>query len=107
MSPTTPPDVSCSFVERRRTISGLSSTTTTSIGSSAAPPISSAAARALYGYRHADLNEPHVIELRRARESVARKQGNKFPEWVLDQIGTEVIEFPPRDAELFADLLDD
>jgi hypothetical protein len=51
----------------------------------------SAAARALYGYRHADLNEPHVIELRRARESVARKQGDKFPEWVLDRIGTEVM----------------
>jgi len=51
----------------------------------------SAAARALYGYRHADLNEPHVIELRRTRESVARKQGDKFPEWVLDQIGTEVM----------------
>jgi hypothetical protein len=51
----------------------------------------SAAARALYGYRHADLNEPHVIELRRTRESVAQKQGDKFPEWVLDQIGTEVM----------------
>ena len=51
----------------------------------------SAAARALYGYRHADLNEPHVIELRRARESVAREQGDKFPEWVLDRIGTEVM----------------
>jgi uncharacterized protein len=51
----------------------------------------SAAARALYGYRYSDLNEPHVIELRRARESVARKQGDKFPEWVLDQIGTEVM----------------
>ena len=51
----------------------------------------SAAARAVYGYRHADLNEPHVIELRRAKESVARKQGDKFPEWVLDHVGTEVM----------------
>jgi predicted TIM-barrel fold metal-dependent hydrolase len=50
-----------------------------------------AADRALYGYSHADLNEPHVIELRRTREQLARERGASFPEWVLDQIGTEVM----------------
>jgi uncharacterized protein len=51
----------------------------------------SAAARALYGYTHADLNEPHVLELRRARERVVQEQGEKYPQWVLDRVGTEVM----------------
>jgi predicted TIM-barrel fold metal-dependent hydrolase len=50
-----------------------------------------AADRTLYGYPHADLNEPHVIELRRTRERVAKEQGDRFPEWVLDRVGTEVM----------------
>jgi hypothetical protein len=51
----------------------------------------SAAARALYGYPHADLNEPHVLELRHARERIAREQGERYPRWVLDRVGTEVM----------------
>jgi predicted TIM-barrel fold metal-dependent hydrolase len=50
-----------------------------------------AADRTLYGYPHADLNEPHVIELRRTRERVAEEQGDRFPAWVLDRVGTEVM----------------
>lgn len=50
-----------------------------------------AADRALYGYAHADLSEAHVADLRAARERVAREQGEKFPEWVLDRVGTEVM----------------
>jgi hypothetical protein len=51
----------------------------------------SAAARALYRYPHADLSDAHVTELRAARERVARERGARFPEWVLDQVGTEVM----------------
>ena len=50
-----------------------------------------AAYRALYGYPHADLSDAHLPELRGAMQRVARKQGAKFPAWVLDQIGTEVL----------------
>ena len=47
--------------------------------------------RALYGYLHADLSEPHLAELRSTMQRVAREQGDRFPEWVLDRIGTEVM----------------
>jgi hypothetical protein len=30
-------------------------------------------------------------ELRATMKSVMREQGNRFPEWVLDRIGTEVM----------------
>jgi hypothetical protein len=50
-----------------------------------------AADRALYGYPHTDLSEAHLAELRAARERVAKEQGARFPEWVLDRVGTEVM----------------
>jgi uncharacterized protein len=50
-----------------------------------------AAYRALYGYPHADLSEAHLTELRGTMQRVAREQGDKFPEWVLDRIGTETM----------------
>lgn len=50
-----------------------------------------AAYRALYGYPHTDLSDAHMVELRDAMERVAKEQGEKFPAWVLDQIGTEVL----------------
>ncbi len=50
-----------------------------------------AAYRALYGYRYDDLSAPHTNELRATMKSVMREQGNRFPEWVLDRIGTEVM----------------
>ena len=50
-----------------------------------------AADRAIYGYPHDDLSEKHLPELRAARERVAREQGARFPEWVLDKVGTEVM----------------
>ena len=50
-----------------------------------------AAYRALYGYRHDDLTEPHLSELRAAMKRVTGEQGSRFPEWVLDRIGTEVM----------------
>jgi len=50
-----------------------------------------AAYRALYGYPHADLSEAHLTELRGTMQRVARELGEKFPEWVLDRIGTETM----------------
>jgi hypothetical protein len=50
-----------------------------------------AAHRALYRYPHADLSEAHLVELRGTKERIAREQGARFPEWVLDRVGTEVM----------------
>jgi hypothetical protein len=50
-----------------------------------------AAYRALYGYKYDDLSAPHMDELRATMTSVRREQGDRFPEWVLDRIGTEVM----------------
>ena len=50
-----------------------------------------AAYRALYGYRYADLNEAHMAELRGMMQHIAKEQGDRFPEWVLDRIGTQVM----------------
>jgi hypothetical protein len=50
-----------------------------------------AAYRALYGYKYDDLSAAHMTELRATMKSVMREQGNHFPEWVLDRIGTEVM----------------
>ena len=47
--------------------------------------------RALYDYRYDDLRDPHVAELRASMRRVAREQGERFPEWVLDRIGVEVM----------------
>lgn len=47
--------------------------------------------RALYGYSHDDLSEPHLAELRTTMRRVRLEQGEGFPEWVLDKIGTEVM----------------
>jgi hypothetical protein len=54
-------------------------------------PVWLAAYRGLYGYPHADLNEAHRAELRSTMQRVAREQGDKFPAWVLDHIGTETM----------------
>lgn len=54
-------------------------------------PVWLAAYRALYKYPHADLTDAHVTELRGAMQALAKEQGDKFPTWVLDQIGTEVL----------------
>lgn len=45
----------------------------------------------LYNYRHADLSEAHMAELRGTMERVRMEQGAKFPEWVLDRIGSETM----------------
>jgi predicted TIM-barrel fold metal-dependent hydrolase len=43
----------------------------------------------LYGYKYDDREPAHVRELIAARENVMRDQGDKFPTWVLDQLGIE------------------
>lgn len=47
--------------------------------------------RALYGYRYEDLSAPHRAALRTAMARVRREQGDHFPTWVLDRIGTDVM----------------
>ncbi len=47
--------------------------------------------RALYDYPYSDLTEPHRVDLRAAMQRIAREQGERFPEWVLDKIGVEVM----------------
>jgi hypothetical protein len=50
-----------------------------------------AAYQALYKYPHTDLSDVHMTELRAAMQQVAKEQSDRFPTWVLDQIGTEVL----------------
>ena len=47
--------------------------------------------RALYGYRFTDLSGPHFDGLRSEMKRIAGEQGDRFPEWVLDRIGTDVM----------------
>lgn len=49
-----------------------------------------AASKALYQFPYPDRTEAHVAELRTTVQRVAKEQGEKFPVWVLDQLGTEV-----------------
>jgi uncharacterized protein len=50
-----------------------------------------AAYKALYKYPHADMSDAHMDELRGTMQGIAKEQGDKFPTWVLDQVGTEVL----------------
>ncbi len=50
-----------------------------------------AAYKALYRYPYADLSDAHMKELRGTMQRVAKEQGERFPAWVLDQVGTEVL----------------
>jgi len=43
----------------------------------------------LYGYRYKDKTPEHVRELLVAKQAVKQKQGDNYPTWVLDQLGTE------------------
>jgi len=50
-----------------------------------------AAYKALYKYPYADLSSAHMRALRDTMQRVSKSQGNNFPAWVLDQVGTEVL----------------
>jgi hypothetical protein len=54
-------------------------------------PVWLAAYKAVYKYPHADLRDAHLKELRASMHDVSRRQGNNFPTWILDQVGTEVL----------------
>jgi len=47
--------------------------------------------RDLYGYKHDDMSEAHVRELLQAKQRIATEQGDRFPTWVLDQLGIETM----------------
>jgi len=50
-----------------------------------------AATKAVYGFTGTELNEQNMKELMFAMEKVMKEKGEKFPEWVLDQTGIEVM----------------
>src|SRR6188768_3070263 len=50
-----------------------------------------AAYKALYEYPHAEVSDAHLDELRATMGRVRDQQGERFPAWVLDKIGTEVM----------------
>lgn len=54
-------------------------------------PIWPPALKALYGYPHDDLSEAHVVDLRASVKRTIDAQRDKFPEWVLDRIGVDVM----------------
>ena len=54
-------------------------------------PVWLPAFKTLYGYAYADFSEPHLKELRAARDRTIGERRDKFPEWVLDKAGTEVM----------------
>jgi hypothetical protein len=37
------------------------------------------------------MSDAHMNELRSTMQGIAKEQGNNFPTWVLDQVGTEVL----------------
>ncbi len=47
--------------------------------------------KALYKYPNADLSVAHMKDLRETMKTLAKKQGDALPTWVLDQVGTEVL----------------
>ena len=54
-------------------------------------PIWPSALKALYGYPYDDLSDAHIADLRASVKRTIEAQRDKFPAWVLDRIGTEVM----------------
>ncbi|MGH9524998.1 MAG: amidohydrolase family protein [Terriglobales bacterium] len=50
-----------------------------------------AAWKALYGYPYNDQSPQHVRDLVGARQKVIEKEGDHFPDWVLDRINTRIM----------------
>lgn len=53
-------------------------------------PLFLAAWKAMYGYKYDDMGGAHVRELMAEKQRVRKEQGDRFPEWVLDQSNIEV-----------------
>lgn len=47
--------------------------------------------RALFGYKYTDATEAHLRELVEAKRRIMREQGDRYPSWVLDQLGIETM----------------
>ncbi|HEY6248666.1 MAG TPA: amidohydrolase family protein [Candidatus Angelobacter sp.] len=56
-----------------------------------------AAWKALYGYKYNDAEANHVQELLQAKKDVKQREGDNYPNWVLDHLGIET-EFANRVA---------
>ena len=54
-------------------------------------PIWVAAYKSIYGYPHAEISPAFMLELQALVKKVGKEHGEKFPEWVLDKIGTEIM----------------
>ena len=50
-----------------------------------------AAAKAMYGFTAAELNEKTMKSLADTAATMMKQKGEKFPEWALDQVGVEVM----------------
>src|SRR5581483_9112558 len=49
-----------------------------------------AAWKAMFGYKYGDADSAHLRELLAAKQRVKSAQGDKYPAWVLDQLGIDV-----------------
>lgn len=47
--------------------------------------------RDLYGYKYADMSEPHVNELLAAKQKVMGERGDAYPAWILDGLNIEIM----------------
>ncbi|HEV7397658.1 MAG TPA: amidohydrolase family protein [Pyrinomonadaceae bacterium] len=47
--------------------------------------------RELYGYKYADMTEPHTHELLAMKQRVISAQGDAYPNWILDQLNIETM----------------
>jgi predicted TIM-barrel fold metal-dependent hydrolase len=50
-----------------------------------------AAWRALFDYKHGDMSEAHLVELRTVKQRAMRERGDGYPVWVLDQLNIETM----------------
>ena len=49
------------------------------------------ARKALFGYKYDDAGEAHLREYVAAKQRVQQEQGDHYPDWVLERLGTEVM----------------
>lgn len=52
-------------------------------------PVYIKAWKAMFGYKYDDFKPEHVAELLLAKEEVKKREGENYPNWVLDQLGIE------------------
>ncbi|MGB8768110.1 MAG: hypothetical protein WCC92_00730, partial [Candidatus Korobacteraceae bacterium] len=52
-------------------------------------PVYIKAWKAMFGYKYDDATPEHVKELLAAKEQVKQREGENYPNWVLDQLGIE------------------